>query len=445
MSKMRVYEIAKELNIESRLLIIKLQEMGHDVKSHASSVEGNLAENIILSLREEHQANVVEKRVSTGVIRRRSRRPVVPEKQEEPPAEEVLVQEEVIVEEAPAETKPVAAPVRNKNVAVVLSRPEPAPKKPVKAAPEPEPVAPAEAKPIPVEDAPAVAVEAQETSAKAEPEAAPVKAKAEKIAATAAKKKPSKPSNFYQAKVIRKATPEMAALGKAPAPPKAPAEPRPSGIRVLKVVPGKEGRGHEFIDLSKKDKNKKKTTASKQSKADLREQLFDAFTPAYHPGYGRRRRMSRKSGKKTAVTIPKALKRVIKIETEEIAASELAQRMGVKLIEVNGKLRDMGEEIDRIRDDHMLDLSMATMLAQEFEYEVQDIGFKEESILEVSEATPEELKSRAPVVTVMGHVDHGKTSILDAIRKTNVTDGEQGGITQHIGAYEIQTAQGSIT
>ncbi len=448
MSKMRVYEIAKELNIESRLLIIKLQEMGHDVKSHASSVEGNLAENIILSLREEHQANVVEKRVSTGVIRRRSQRPVVPEKQEEPPAEEVLVQEEVIVEEAPVQAKPVAAPVRNKNVAVVLSRPEPAPKKPVETAPEPEPVAPAEEEPIPAEkaeEAPAVAVEAQETPAKAKPKAAPEKAIEEKTAATAAKKKPSKPSNFYQAKVIRKATPEMAALGKAPAPPKAPAEPRPSGIRVLKVVPGKEGRGHEFIDLSKKDKNKKKTTASKQSKADLREQLFDAFTPAYHPGYGRRRRMSRKSGKKTAVTIPKALKRVIKIETEEIAASDLAQRMGVKLIEVNGKLRDMGEEIDRIRDDHMLDLSMASMLAQEFEYEVQDIGFKEESILDVAEATPEELSSRAPVVTVMGHVDHGKTSILDAIRKTNVTDGEQGGITQHIGAYEIQTAQGSIT
>ena len=91
-----------------------------------------------------------------------------------------------------------------------------------------------------------------------------------------------------------------------------------------------------------------------------------------------------------------------------------------------------------------IDFDTAALIADEFDYEVEPASFEEETILKQETDDPEKLVPRPPVVTIMGHVDHGKTSLLDVIRKTRISETEAGGITQHIGAYHVSTDKGQI-
>jgi translation initiation factor IF-2 len=144
--------------------------------------------------------------------------------------------------------------------------------------------------------------------------------------------------------------------------------------------------------------------------------------------------------RKTLITTPKPIKRVIRI-AETITVSELAKRMGVKAREVIKKLMEVGAVANV---NQAVDVDLASLAASEFGYEVEKVSLEREDLLERKEDSPEQLKPRPPVVTIMGHVDHGKTLLLDAIRKTNVVEGEAGGITQHIGAYDVQSDRGHI-
>jgi len=152
----------------------------------------------------------------------------------------------------------------------------------------------------------------------------------------------------------------------------------------------------------------------------------------------RRRRQKQMAVAKPASPTPSAAKRVIRIE-ETITVGELAHQLSIKAGEVMKKLFDLGT---MATINQTVDLDTATLVAGEFGYTVENVAFQLDDYVPQSSTADADLKPRPPVVTVMGHVDHGKTSLLDVIRSARVAEGEAGGITQHIGAYQVIVPSG---
>lgn len=157
----------------------------------------------------------------------------------------------------------------------------------------------------------------------------------------------------------------------------------------------------------------------------------------------RPKKRKRSSAPKAASPQPKAQKRKVQVDNT-ISVRQLAHEMGEKSGAIIKVL--MGLDLMATINDQ-LDFETAQLVAQEFEYDCVNVGFQEDAhMIEVSsEVEDENAVGRPPVVTIMGHVDHGKTTLLDTIRKADVASGEAGGITQHIGAYQVTHKGEKIT
>lgn len=156
----------------------------------------------------------------------------------------------------------------------------------------------------------------------------------------------------------------------------------------------------------------------------------------------KRKRIYSGAGKKTEITEVKDSKRVIQMYNV-ITAAELSQKLSQKWESFQGDLLDQNLLVEKI---DYIGVKLAEEMAAHYGYRVENRAFDEEAVIANTEVEDKSgLPIRNPVIAVMGHVDHGKTTLLDQIRKSKVTDGEAGGITQHIGAYSVTKGDATLT
>ncbi len=437
MTKTRIHDLATEFGIESGKLIKLLSDMGIHVRSHLSALDTGQVALVRArwerEKRRDSQADAKPKtrrRRTTKAATKELEEPARPRRRRRTAAEmalkdaedqareaaEALAQATQLAREEKKEVRPMEPQPSIQERAAALFREAPV----VEAPPEAE-----VEEPIPAEPSSHAAVEA-----KAEPAGVPQVAASRPVAI----EPPSRPEPFIPKRVARQP---------APPPPRAWPPARPAGPRpVASAAPG------EIAEERRRDKKRRKkgkrTQVDREAVAANISRTLASIKGTAPGRKGPRRRDDEPSARDLAeqrrAEEREREKTLVRVN-EFITVSELAESLNVPPTEiVTFCFKELGM---MVTVNQRLDFDQIDLIAGEFGFKaVQEEEYVPADAGDEEEDKPEDLQPRPPVVTVMGHVDHGKTSLLDYVRKTNVIAGESGGITQHIGAYHVELSNG---
>ena len=475
MAKVRVYELARELGKDTKALEAVIREMGIPIKNYMSTLTVENADRVRAHLSGKGpggEDKPVEKRIARTVIRRRSRRR--PEASTDAAPSGAIgsagTGSQAAASVAPPSPPSAPAPrVRRRPAPPAAEAPTPAP-----APAEPPPSAPPPK--APPADRPAAAAEARPAAAaeaRPAPAAPPAKSPsdvpvgtrielprgtrripgglAERLASApppAPAPSPPKTSSPPAEPPKEAAAPEPseAKSGENEEPPRRRALRNEAGVivgaaktrsepKILGFIPLETRRKPKQVIITEAEERQVRGRASQRKQREERVQSQGRRRKNVRPRRGAAQGPSRPS----TVEMKEEKKR-IRME-EAIRVADLAHQMGQKASKLLKVLWGMG--MRGVTINGSIDFPTAELVAAEFGYAVENVAFDESEIIGAPQAD-DGGEPRAPVVTIMGHVDHGKTTLMDTIRRSRVAEGEAGGITQHIGAYRVETDKGPV-